>query len=429
MQFDPRTAKLLKPGEHLTIPDAPGLRLEISETRRAWTYRYKSPLDGRMRQVKIGLWPAMSAGAAWAEWEKLRQAREAGRDPAQERRSARQEARTATEAARVQKLAGAYTVERLCADYMTGHIERNRGETSIRLTRGLFTRMLGETANMPAAQLTRSAAWELLDGHRDKAASAARLRLELAAAWDYALDAGRLPPDTPNWWRLVHKNQLRSEGRTRAGERIGTDKRVLSDDEVGELIRWLPNFSEAVADALALYLWTGVRGGELLAMEVREVTEEADGLWWTLPKKKQKNARHEGAMDLRVPLVGRAEEIVRRRLAAHPKGFLFPSEGNAGHIVQQTISNRVYQHQPYCPQRPGRGPVPQLPVVHWSPHDLRRTVRTMLAALDCPSDVAEAVLGHMQPGVRGIYNRHSYDRQRREWLTKLDAHLERLARA
>ncbi|WP_157991435.1 hypothetical protein [Caldimonas tepidiphila] len=30
-----RAAKLLKLGEHLTIPDAPGLQLEASSTRRA----------------------------------------------------------------------------------------------------------------------------------------------------------------------------------------------------------------------------------------------------------------------------------------------------------------------------------------------------------------------------------------------------------
>ena len=63
---------------------------------------------------------------------------------------------------------------------------------------------------------------------------------------------------------------------------------------------------------------------------------------------------------------------------------------------------------------------------HWAPHDLRRTLRTMLAALGCPHDVAESVLGHMQPSV---YNRHHYDRERREWITKLSAHLERCAAA
>ena len=67
---------------------------------------------------------------------------------------------------------------------------------------------------------------------------------------------------------------------------------------------------------------------------------------------------------------------------------------------------------------------PELPVSHWAPHDLRRTSRTLLAALGCPHEVAEAILGHVLPGVAGVYNRHKYDSEKREWLTRLATHLE-----
>jgi hypothetical protein len=33
----------------------------------------------------------------------------------------------------------------------------------------------------------------------------------------------------------------------------------------------------------------------------------------------------------------------------------------------------------------------------------------------------------VQPGVAGVYNRHAYDKERRQWLTKLAAHWERQA--
>ena len=36
-----------------------------------------------------------------------------------------------------------------------------------------------------------------------------------------------------------------------------------------------------------------------------------------------------------------------------------------------------------------------------------------------PSDVAERVLGHVIPGVRGVYDRHSYAVEKREALEKL----------
>lgn len=68
-------------------------------------------------------------------------------------------------------------------------------------------------------------------------------------------------------------------------------------------------------------------------------------------------------------------------------------------------------------------------MTHWAPHDLRRTSRTLLAALGCPDSVAEALLGHVQPGIQGTYNRHGYDKERREWLLALDMKLEQLANA
>jgi alkylation response protein AidB-like acyl-CoA dehydrogenase len=50
----------------------------------------------------------------------------------------------------------------------------------------------------------------------------------------------------------------------------------------------------------------------------------------------------------------------------------------------------------------------------------------MLAALGCPHEVAEAVLGHVLPGVAGVYNRHGYDKEKREWLTRLATRLEHI---
>ena len=66
-------------------------------------------------------------------------------------------------------------------------------------------------------------------------------------------------------------------------------------------------------------------------------------------------------------------------------------------------------------------------MVDWAPHDLRRTVRTHLAAMGCPDEIGEAVLGHIQPGVAGVYNRHAYDAERRVWLTRLAARWEAAA--
>ena len=414
--FDARAARLLAPGDHLTFPEAPGLRLVATASRRSWVYRFKSPVDDRMRQVKIGEWPAVSPAAAGAAWERLRAVRATGVDPAAEKRSQR--------AARAR--AGAVlTVADLCDAYL-GAYEGTVAPRTYRDAERILTTGAAPIAARPAASITRADAFDLIHARRDRPVIAQRLRMALGAAWDHGLDAGRLPPETPNWWRLVLRGKLRSQGRRVQGQRTGVAKRVLAEAEVAALLRWLPNFSRDVADVLTLYLWTCARGGEIAAMERGEITHEPTGVWWTVPKAKLKMRRNDMLVDFRVPLVGRALAIVTRRLEAHAGRYLFPSAYTGEHLQQTAVAAAVRRHMPYCRDNPERVR-PRLPVTHWAPHDLRRTGRTMLAALGCPNEVAEAILGHVQPGVQGVYNRHGYDAERRVWLTRLADRLEAIA--
>jgi len=423
--FDAREAKLLAPGAHLTIDGHPGLRLEASTKGRAWTYRYKSPVDGRMRQMKLGQWPAMSFAAAMGEWEKARQARDAGQDPAQNKRAARAAAADQVKQARTNKV---MTLARVCNDYYEKVLKLNRKAKGAAEINRQFQTMLGEDASLAAATYTRAQAYALIERWAHTPVQAGELRRELGAAWDRAIDAGDLPDTTPNWWRLVMRGKLKSKGKKLGGVHQGTAKRVLKDPEVAEVLRWMPNFTRQNEDVLTLYLWTGCRGAELTAMAAEEVTDEPDGLWWTVPKAKTKNAHIEDAGDLRVPLIGRAAVIVRRRKAIYSAGFLFPSRGRCGYVEQKSVSVAVYMHQPYSMTYP-EWIRPRLTVTHWTPHDLRRTVRTKLAALGCPDEVAEAVIGHKQEGIKGVYNLHQYDRERRHWLGLVDQHWETLAAA
>lgn len=428
MPFDARGAKLLQPGQHFTISECPGLRLEASASLRSWTYRFKSPVDQRMRQVKIGTWPAMSFNAAVVAWEKLRDIREEGRDPAVERRAEKDREKKALAKAKedaVRRL----TVRKLCMMYLDGHVDRSRNEKSASEARRTLMRVLDDRqdfADKDPASVTRAVAFSLLESYFETPVQAGRVRGELGAAWDYGHDSGKLDEDVPNWWRQIMRGKLRSKGHVREGVSIGTAKRVLTSEEIGALIRWLPNFSRMVEQVVTLYMWTCTRGSEILEMEAHEITHEGQNLWWTVPKQKTKNARHDNATDLRVPLVGRAKRIVLARLEAVKSGYLFASEGRSGHVEQKTVSAMVWMHQPYAKTKPNyvRN---RLPVTHWSLHDLRRTGRTQLAALGCPNEVAEAVLGHMPPGIVGVYNLHRYDNERLEWLSRLSDHYEKLA--
>src|ERR1700732_3868708 len=53
----------------------------------------------------------------------------------------------------------------------------------------------------------------------------------------------------------------------------------------------------------------------------------------------------------------------------------------------------------------------------WVTHDLRRVVRSALSRLRVPQAHAEAVLGHVRPGIQGVYHQHNFFAEKREaWL-------------
>ncbi|MCF8156691.1 MAG: integrase family protein [Rhodoferax sp.] len=414
MYFDARAAKLLAPGGHIVVDGCPGLRLEASTAGRAWTYRYKSPVDGRMRQIKIGKWPAMSIGQATTAWQVLKDQRDAGLDPAQLKKAQRKVAAQ-----------GVYTVADMVADYYTGHLLTQRKPVGAKAVNARLVVAIADVSTEPADSLTRRQVFDLVDTLSGTPVAAKSVRNEMGAAMALALDAGRVPEDSPNWWRQIMPGKLRSKGALREGKHKGTGKRVLSERELHLLDQVdMPLLSDAVRDVLTLYLWTMARGGELVQLHAQHITEEPDGLWWTCPKEWIKTARHEKAFDYRVPLIGRAKEVVQRRLAVH-KGYLFPAKTETGHVSQPAIQSQVHFRQPYSNSRLDVQRI-RLTVTHWSPHDLRRTARTMIAALGCPNEIGEALLGHVQPGVGGIYNKYQYDAERRDWLQRWDQRLNAL---
>lgn len=422
MFFDVRAAKLLKPGEHLAVEGCEGLRLVASASKQTWTYRYKSPATGLMKQTAIGPYPKMRASEAAAVWETLRAKRAAGIDPKEHQRLQRKPAAVAPAPSDV------FTVRKLVQEFITGHLEEERKEASATAARRALERLLEEEpefAETAAASVSRSTCFDLLDARKATPMAAQKLRSLLGAAWARALDSGRLDQDTPNWWPAVMKGRLKSKGKVIGGEHQGQQRRVLRDEEVGELLAWLPNMHELGRDTLQMYLWTCARGVEILGMRPEHVTEEKDGWWWTVPKEATKNERFAEAVDLRVPLVGRALNIVQRRLKAVGKSGLLFEDARGVQYTQHDFSTYIYGLQPYSEKvarRASEGLV--LPVTHWTPHNLRRTSRTMLAALGCPEEVAEAVLGHLPTVIVGTYNAHTYDAERRQWLTRLARHLE-----
>jgi len=64
-------------------------------------------------------------------------------------------------------------------------------------------------------------------------------------------------------------------------------------------------------------------------------------------------------------------------------------------------------------------------IADWRLHDLRRTAASHMAGTGVPRLVIGRILNHAEPGVTKVYDRHSYDPEKRQaleaWARKLES--------
>ena len=187
--------------------------------------------------------------------------------------------------------------------------------------------------------------------------------------------------------------------------------RVLTEDEIKALWKALDvegttskahwKRQKLSAGSLKLRLLTAQRGGEVTNMEWSEI----DGDWWTIPGSKTKNG-----LAHRVPLSPLAMKVIREMeiVAAGPSRnnrpplpYVFPSPsgdspmGHPGKAIERL--------------RAASG-------VNFRGHDLRRTAASMMTGMGIPRLTVSKILNHAEPGVTAVYDRHSYDNEKRAAL-------------
>ena len=182
--------------------------------------------------------------------------------------------------------------------------------------------------------------------------------------------------------------------------------RVLTGDELRGVWKASEQEEPHTAALFKLYLLTAQRGGELRAMEWSEL--DLDTGWWTITAEKAKNK-----LAHRVPLSPQAAAILRD-LQTHANGspWVFPSRSVSGHHeVLHKATERVRERS----------------AVDFVPHDLRRTVATFLTSeLGVSRLVVSKLLNHVETGVTKVYDRASYDREKRAALNAWAAKLEQI---
>ncbi|WAR46136.1 hypothetical protein [Methylomonas rapida] len=159
----------------------------------------------------------MSFPSAIVAWEALKNQRDSGRYPVLEAKQAKLEAKALTLKQEAANSENAYTVRVLCDEYLAGHVCRHRApKGSAEITR-MFNTMLGDMADLPPTAITRAMAFDLIQKYAAiSPVQAGKLRCELGAAWDYAMDAGRLPEAAVNWWRLIFHHRVLTTGFSRS---------------------------------------------------------------------------------------------------------------------------------------------------------------------------------------------------------------------
>jgi len=194
--------------------------------------------------------------------------------------------------------------------------------------------------------------------------------------------------------------------------------RWLNADEIRAVWRDIEDRTVGAPTALQLVLVTAQRPGEVAGLRWSHV----QGSTWKMPegyrKSKKVSPPHDTHLSgLALDILSAAKEYHRSQKTPGHRKFVFPNpKAPDGHIRAMALSHAA--------QRANRVLVKAGAIEgRWTPHDLRRTASTHMTKLGHDRLIVEKVLGHKDTTVAGIYDRHSYQRERQE---ALDAWGERL---
>ncbi|MEZ8144592.1 hypothetical protein A1OQ_13520 [Enterovibrio norvegicus FF-162] len=400
--------ELVGTGKHI------GLRVYVGKTgKKSFIYRYRHPMTKKLKQIKIGTYPQLTLAKAYVELEELKAIRAQGVCPAEKRKNERKQneidAESTFDSITIRDVARYYlseSIERRASSKGDDSISDSRRREAIRTLEKDITPEFGvkSALSLLPSQVTQLVKQIIED--RNSRVQAGRFLGELSLAYDFSIGMGYLPEDFANPCITAKKSLKLARYKLTSNKR----QRVLDDDELKQLLDWLPRskFSTHHKGILRLALWTGCRTGELCIASWDDI--DLDRGVYRLKTSKNGKGRN-------VQLSRQAIEFLKGLRVTTDK-YLFPSQRTGNPIQQKQMSEQAWQL---------REKGWMIDLEPWTAHDLRRTVRTKLSALGCPHDVAETILGHELGGVAGVYNVHKYEEESKAWLQKWADYLDELA--
>jgi integrase len=204
-------------------------------------------------------------------------------------------------------------------------------------------------------------------------------------------------------WHASRSDDFHSpivRGMARTNQRDRARSRILTDSELQQV--WATAADAGTFGALIKFLLlTGARVNEAARMTRAELAGET----WTLPA-----ARNKAKVELERPLSVAARAV----LAGLPQlagDYVFTSDG------VHPFGGFSRRKKPFDVRCGVSG---------WTIHDLRRTARSLMSRAGVSSDHAERCLGHVLPGVRGVYDRHRYQAEMLRAYEALAAQINRI---
>jgi integrase len=382
----------------------PGFGVRITDTgRRSYVVMYRH--NGTKRRLTLGSVGKLDLAEARDLARKAMAEAAAGRDPAAEKQAQIQaEAKAATPAVTFRMVVETF--------YTKDAALRTKGW---RETMRVVLANTTDWHDRPVDDLTRTDVRALLDGiiERGSPVMANRLLSYLKRVFRYAADEGLIQGNPAGSIAKPVKEQARD--------------RVLSDKEVVEVWHATEAVGYPFGPLFRLALLTAQRRGEVAAAEWSEI--DLERAVWSLPRTKTKNGR---ASD--VPLSSLALATVEALPRFRRCPLLFPARTKAqasdGEWSPRPVSGWSRAKDRLIgtinEARAARG---QATIEDFNIHDLRRTAASGMARLGVPPHVVEKLLNHAEgeiSGVAAIYNRYSYEGEKREALERWSRHIETL---
>lgn len=385
--------KNLKPQDKLyKVSDRDGLYVAVL-TSGSVSFRYDYRINGRRETLVIGQYgrDGISLAEAREELITAKKLLKAGQSPAAVKRDG------------IKKIRGAETFA-VHTDAFMKHV--TLADSTHSMKQSVIDRdILPVLGNKIMAEINTPMVRDLCDRivERGGRATAVQAREIISSVYRYANDRGHALFNPAADIKPSSIAIFRPRERTLSPEEIGIFFRAL--DDIGAM--------GTMKMAIKLVLLTLVRKGEFTYATWDEIDFRKST--WTIPADRMKAKR---AHVIYLPKQAQ-DLLVGLQMCAGGSEYLVPGRYNFRKPLSNAALNSLIDRTLAIINKDGEK------IQDFTVHDLRRTASTLLHEADYPSDWIEKAQAHEQKGVRAVYNKAEYARQRaymlQQWADMVDA--------